>query len=351
MKHSWMRFCFTVVSLNISISFCPAGIVHTRAAAPREEAAEEQTLYGEEEYNAYSNAAGEPDYERRGTLLIRFAQDFSKSALLPYVDSEYRSLLFACREEKNYELLESLAGRWLEIRSDSLQATAYAADAAKQLGKDKQYAGFLERIYGMQPTGDTAREIALVYKELGNHEKFIEWGQRVFSEHPEYHEDYLLRYELMLHYFESGDMDKAGECARLSLKYADLAASKDPAVLNQAGKVRQSCYDALGKIQYSDGAYSEAVKSFNQALEVQKYGEGYYFIGMCLWNLKRIDEGMIYLAAAELQGDGFSEKAGRNLERLYRSLHNNTTVGIQKIYKRARNLMQRDSSASLLLDN
>jgi tetratricopeptide (TPR) repeat protein len=346
MKNYFIRFGFAVFVLTITSFLSFAG-----TEPQQEEIGKEATLYGEEEYNAYTNAANEPDYEKRGDRLVQFTRDYPKTALMPYVSSAYRSLLFFCREEEQYELLGFLADKWLEIQPNNLWAIGYSADAAKQLGHHQKYVRLLERIYEVQPSGDTAREIALVHKELGDHDGFVEWAERIFSDHPEYNADYELRYLLMLQYVQTGEMDKAAEYARLSLKAAGLVTSRDPAVLEHVGKVRHSCYDTIGKIQYSSGEYSHAVKSFQEALNLDRYSEGYYFIGLSLWNMKRVDDGMIFLAAAELQDDGCAPKAKDNLERLYRSIHNNTTVGIHKVYNKAKDLMAGKLAVPLILDN
>ncbi len=45
---------------------------------------------------------------------------------------------------------------------------------------------------------------------------------------------------------------------------------------------------------------------------------------------------MLWYAKAELQGGEIAPKAKENLEQLYKALHNNTLIGIEKVYRRAK---------------
>ena len=86
--------------------------------------------------------------------------------------------------------------------------------------------------------------------------------------------------------------------------------------------------------------YSEAIQAFKRALKAEKYGEGYYYVGQCLrlMDKNKIDDALPYLAKSEKQGGPIAAKAKAEMETLYRLMHNNTLVGIEKIYKKANEL-------------
>jgi hypothetical protein len=51
---------------------------------------------------------------------------------------------------------------------------------------------------------------------------------------------------------------------------------------------------------------------------------------------EEIEEAILYYAKAELTGGEYAPKAKARLEKLYKALHNDTLIGIDKIYKRAK---------------
>ncbi len=305
----------------------------------QEEAAEEETDYTEEEYNAYMSASNEPDYEKRGAMLLDFMEKYPKSTLLSYIDSAYTALLFQCSEEKKYEQLEPLAEKWLKLHPNDLKTMAYIVTAAGQLGHDKKCVDCLEEIFKIQPSASYALSIARLHKKMGNESKYIEWIEKVFT-YPEYEADYELRFDLVKKYTEEKNFEKAAEYARLTLKSADRIKSEDPSAKEQLRKVQRACHHLIGMNYFEADRFPDAIKSLQQALKAEKYAEGYYYIGMSLWNQDNVEDAMIFFAAAELQGGEIASKAKEQLESLYKPLHNNTTIGIDKVYNKARDLIE-----------
>ncbi len=68
--------------------------------------------------------------------------------------------------------------------------------------------------------------------------------------------------------------------------------------------------------------------------------DGYYFAALCYWKIGDVDNAMLAFAKAEVLGRKTAEnstaiKAREGLEKLYGSLHNGLTIGIEKVYRRA----------------
>ncbi len=312
---------------------------------------DEETPYDEEEYNTYMSAANEPDYAKRGEMLLAFMEKYPESTLMNYIEAAYTQLLFACQQENKYEILLPLAEKWLELHPGNLQTMAYIVAAAGQLGHDQKCVECLEEIFKLQPTASYAKGIADLHKKIGNKAKYIEWVKKVIT-YPEYEAEYGIRFELMQKSLEDQDMDKAAEYARLTLKSADLVKSEDAEIQEHLRKVRHVAHDLIGKFEFNAGNFRNAINSFEQALQLEKYCEGYYYIGMSLWKQESIEDAMIYFAAAELQGGPTEAKAKEHLESIYKSLHNDTTIGINKVYNKAKDLMEKKSEEVLAaLDN
>ena len=90
--------------LLLAAAFFPnAGIAGTLADASQDKAADEEkeTEYGEEEYNAYDAASKEPDFSKRGAMLLAFIEKYPKSSLMSYIKPAYENLLTNAPRRKN----------------------------------------------------------------------------------------------------------------------------------------------------------------------------------------------------------------------------------------------------------
>jgi hypothetical protein len=70
-------------------------------------------------------------------------------------------------------------------------------------------------------------------------------------------------------------------------------------------------------------------------------------IGLCLEDLKEIEEANVYTAMAELMDGEIATEAKARLETLYKALHNNTPIGINQGLPKSRRTIGRvaDSAA------
>jgi len=325
-------------ALLLGAAFFPnAAIAFVTAAATQGQAAEEEkeTEYGEEEYNAYDAASKEPDFGKRGEMLIAFIDKYPKSSLMSYIRPAYENLLHECSQAKQYALLEPLAEKWLKLNPGNIRTLAYIAEAAEKLGHDQRCVECLEEIYKLEPSGPMAYNILRTYQKTKNQAKISEWTEKIFKM-PEYDADFDMRFSLMTKYMEAKNPAKASEYARLTLKSADLVKEPSKDVQERLSKVRYACHLVIGTNLYDDGKFAEAIKSLQQALLLEKHGEPYYYIGMCQWKQDLIEEAMLSFARAELQGGDIAAQAKEKVEQLYKALHNNTTIGIDKLYRKAR---------------
>jgi tetratricopeptide (TPR) repeat protein len=324
--------------LLLAAAFFPnAGIAFATAGATQDKAADEEkeTEYGEEEYNAYDAASKEPDFSKRGEMLLAFMEKYPKSSLMSYIKPAYENLLHECSQSKQYNLLEPLAEKWLKLNPGNIRTLAYIAEAAEKLGHDQKCVDSLEEIYKLEPSGAMAINILQTYRKTKNQAKVNEWSEKIFKM-PEYDADFGLRFEFVTRYMEAKNYAKAAEYARLTLKSMDLVKEPSKDVQEQIRKVRYACYLIIGTGLYEDGKFAEAIKSLQQALRFEKHGEPYYYIGMCQWKQDQIEEATLSFARAELQGGDIAPQAKEKVEQLYKALHNNTTIGIEKIYRRAK---------------
>ncbi len=325
------------VLLMCAASLFPMAAAGNSANPPQQQAAdeEEETPYDDVEFGAYEAAVKEPDLEKRGPMLLAFIEKYPKSALMVYIRSGYDTLLHECSQTGKYALLEASAEKWLKLNPGNIQTIAYLAEAAQKAGNDLKYAQRLEEIYALDPKSSYAADILNAYGKAKNQAKIDEWTNKILKM-PEFDANFLLRFDFVKKYMESNDYSKAAEYAKLTIKSTDLVKEPSKDVQEQISKVRYVCHLAIGIYAYEDGKFAEAIRSLQQALKFEKQGDPYYYIGMSQWKQDKIDDAILSFARAELQGGAIAAQAKDKVEQLYKALHNNTTVGIEKVYRKAK---------------
>jgi hypothetical protein len=343
---------FLVAPLALAVFFLTGTITHCaladdqqakKAAAPAQAQESEETDYTEEEYNAYDAASKEVDHTKRGAMLWDFIQKYPKSTLMPHVEFAYNNLLKECEEGKKYEQLETLAEKWLKLHPKDVKLYAYIATAANNLKKYERCAECMEEIYKMQPSPTLAKDIFGHYQKINNSAKMTEWYEKL-SKMPEFDADFALRYGFVMKYMEAKNAPKAAEYCVATLKSADQVKQPDSETQETLVKVRRACNHIIGLNLMEKEKFSEAILSFQKALRVQKYGEGYYWIGSCQERIgqDKVEDAILSYAKSELQADDYAPKAKARLEQLYKALHNNTIIGIDKVYRKAKEELQQE---------
>jgi tetratricopeptide (TPR) repeat protein len=303
---------------------------------------EQEPEYTEEEFYAYEKATQEPDLDKRATMLLAFMDKYPKSKLMTYITTGYQQLMYDHQKNQRYAKLLPLAELWLKTHPDDLPTIAYIAESASRLGQDQKYIEYAQKIFAAKPNGALAAEIANSYNKIGNKEKSLEWTEKLFG-FPEYNGNFAIRMIFVKKYADEKKLDKAAEYAALALKAVD--ASKKPETQSEADwknektDITVSCYHIIGLNQYDKEKWAEAIKTLETVNRIKKDSTAFYYIGRCEWNLGQVDEAILSFAKAVIiKGDTEAQARG-HLEKLYKSIHNDTLIGIEKVYKKAKDIL------------
>jgi hypothetical protein len=336
--------------LAVAATFFIFGIAAGQAFAVFQDEGDEEVGYTEEEYEAWDAADKEADILKSGTMLIEFMQKNSTSKLAPYAEGSYMRLLNRCVEEKKYQELETLAEQWNAFKPGNDSIVRMIAAAAKELKHTEKYLKVLEEIYTTTSQADLAKEIRSLYKETNNDAKYIEWTETVMKA-PEEASNFLLHYELYQHYTDKKDTAKAMEYAQSTLKTIDQAKSPSADMAKIMPDIRYSLNHSIGVSHYTNKRYDDAMTYILRALRDKKYSNGYYLIGNCLWEQKKVLNAIMAFAKAQLLGESaqasaedksIAPRAKDRMEQLYKAMQNNTLVGIDRRYKRAQDMSDED---------
>jgi hypothetical protein len=341
----YSRMFFLAILALAAVSFTGAMTHRAYAAEQQAKAApaaqeSDETPYDDVEYNAYMAASQEPDLAKRGPMLLEFIKKYPKSALMANVNSDYMRLMKEASGAKKYELLMTLADKWLELHPGDVVTIGYQAEASNNLGDFDKCAECMEEIYKKQASPTLARDIFQVYQKTKNLAKQIDWANILFKM-PEYDADYALRSYFVQKYAEAKNTPKAAEYAQLTLKSADAVKQPNAQTQEELRKVRYASYLVIATDLMEKDKYADAIPALQKANKYERSGEIYRMIGQCQENLKLVDEAIVTYAKAELvaQEKGETEtasKAKARLEQLYKAIHNNTIIGIEKIYRKAK---------------
>ncbi len=302
-----------------------------------QQAEQEQEPYTEEEYDAMDKAIKEPDAAKRIDLLLAFIEKYPQSKLMQYIDDSYKRTMFDLDKSGNFAKLLPAAEAWLKLHPSDFQATAYAATGSEKTGNDQKYLDYAQKIYTEKPVPQLAASIAATYKKVGNEPKYEEWTEKLFA-FPEFAGEYQIRFLFVQK--NDKNVPKAAEYAQLTLKSLDAAKKPDgkPEAewRTETTAVRKACWMVIATNHYNRKQWENSIAAYENVSKADpKFDQPYYYIGQCLWQQGKIEEAMLFFAMAELCKGDMASQAKEKLETLFKPLHNNTTIGIDKQYKKA----------------
>jgi tetratricopeptide (TPR) repeat protein len=313
---------------------------------------EPEPEYTEEEYDAYEKATQEKDLDKQGALLLAFMEKWPKSKLQPYIVTAYQTMLYQLHKTETFAKLLPASEAWLKYFPTDLPTINYAAGAAAKLNQDAKFLEYGLKVYAAKPTDDYAYFIAQTYKKMGNEPKYQEWIEKTLV-YPKYANNLAIRYEFVDKYVKEKNLAKASDAAQSTLKAAETAVKPEGTAeatwKSDVSKIKRSCHYVIGVHLYEKEKYPEAMKELEKTLALDPgFDMGYYYIGLSQWKLGKVenDEAPLAFAKAYLLKGEIAEQAKQHLEKIYKALHNDTLVNVQKIYDRAKEELRNQRSSN-----
>ncbi len=313
-------------------------VLATLVLAPMSVRAQEQEAkYTVEEYKAYQDVAAETSPAKKTDLAVTFLKTYPQSALKPNVIAAYQGVMNDLQGAKNWEQMITLGKQFMTVAPDDIFTISMLATAYQQSKNYAQFVTFGEKAFAQKATPNLAYYLAKAYLAMDNNAKFIEWGEKTAQLMPDNHE-ILLELTRRL-----GAMQKdaqAAKYARLAIK-AMQGAKMPEGTPEHAWKAYQTnlygiCYAVIGNVASENKDYSTAVTNLENSVKYFKLNDlVYYNLGLSYWQLNKIDLAMLNLAKAYVLGKGTSKAAKQHLDNLYKSTHQQSLTGEDRIIARA----------------
>jgi len=297
----------------------------------------EAPKYTVEEYKAYQDIAAETSPVKKTGLVVTFFKTYPQSTLKPNVVAAYQGMIGELQAAKNWQEIITLGHQYLAVASDDIFTISMLATAYQQSQNYKQFVAFGEKAFAHKATPNLAYYLAKAYLELNDNPKFLQWGEKAAQLMPENHEILL---ELTRRFGAIQNNAQASKYAKLAIK-AMQSAKMPEGTPPDAWKSYQTnlygiCYAVIGNVAQENRDYNTAVTNLESSLKYYKLNElVYYNLGLAYWQLNKIDLAMLNLAKAYVMNRTTSRAAKQHLDNLYKSTHQQSLAGEERIVARA----------------
>lgn len=314
------------------------------AGALAQDAAPEQPDYTPEEYAAYKKAADETDPAKKEEYLGEFLRAHPQSSLKSYILPLYADLLKHHESSKNYTALASSAERFLATGLDKTVALAFLVSASQGLNDAEKFITYGEQLFEAKPYGNLAYYLAKAF-ENKDPKKYFFYGEKAVEFMPEHYE---MIAGLADRYALKRDFQKAARHARSAHRILEKMTGPpegtDPAQWrSQVALAKAHWFEISAGGYYQAKQHEAALQDYDKSLAFYKRNDAvFYFRGICLEHLGRLGLAMDSLAKSMLLKGPSSQSAKQRLEYIYRSLHNQTLVGMEAIIAKAQADLDRE---------
>jgi hypothetical protein len=307
--------------------------------------------YTAEEYAAYQKATQEPDPVKREDAILDFVKNNPKSSLVEYALTAYKQLLVDYRNSNNWQRAAEGGEKLLSIRPDDIQVMYLTGAGCFYTQQYAKAAPYLEKVYEKQPEPAIAFMLATIYSTPPTNDdaKALKYGE-IACDKFEPKDCFQILPNLTRIYSDKKQWSKAAETAKKTLQAFELV--QKPPTADQAAwdeyiaREKAVAYSALGKQAFDSGNMKATISNFKQALKAYSKNPGlnaeaYYHIGFAMWKLdpKGVEDGAMiaFAKGAQQKGAPHQQPCQKELERLYRAIHNGSLAGLDEFVQEALN--------------
>jgi tetratricopeptide (TPR) repeat protein len=295
--------------------------------------AQETPPYSAEEYNAYTAITAESDSAKKMDLITQFFKTYPKTALKPNIVADFQESLKNLRDAKKWAQVITVGKQFLTFVPDDAYTVAVVAEGYAETKNYQQFVIFGESAFKTNPTGNLAYAMTKAYKEIGNNEKFLEWGAKTVTALPD---NYEIMLEMAILYSENQRVPESDKYAKMCLKAMQTA--KKPEQMTEkdwtaySNRAFQASYLIIGSNAWQRQEFAAAIPHLESALKFNARNDmAYYWLGDCYTYTRNTPLALKNYAKASLLGGRAAAPAKQKMENLYKQANRNSLVGIERV--------------------
>lgn len=300
--------------------------------------AQEPPQYTEEEYKAYQGITAENDAVKKTGLIVKFMQDYPKSTLQTHVMAAYQGMMGDLQKSQRWAQIVSCGEQFLKVAPADAFTFSMLATGYQRTNNLKQFVVFGARAYEKKPDGNLAYYMAKAYKDLQDDVHYLEWAEKALALLPDNHE---LLIDMSRSLARANRQAQAAKYARQCVKVLNTApkpeGTDDKVWKDYTNNGLANCYAIVGNVAYEQKDYSTAIANLENSVKYfKRNGLAYYYMGLSYWQQNKVDMAMLDLAKAYLLGGPSAAAAKQHLDNLYKSTHQQTLVGQERVINKAK---------------
>jgi tetratricopeptide (TPR) repeat protein len=193
-----------------------------------------------------------------------------------------------------------------------------------------------EKIYADKPSAGLANDLANIYQQAGNSDKYIFYAEKVLAD-VGIEKGYAIALQIANVHIQKKEMTKALPLlAQLMTAYGD----KVPQGIQEPNwnQTRAFAFGVMAADSYAKKDLAKAIELYERVTRfAPKTEDAWYFIGMARWQGKD-QKGAIepFAKAYVIGGKLYSQKAKDNMEQLWKAEHNGSLDGLDAVIAKAK---------------
>jgi len=291
--------------------------------------------YTKEEYDEFQKTLGNPDLRARADGLQQFIKNHPNSKLNEHGLASIAAVLSQLYQQKDMTNLSAVAENFLQMKPDNEAALGYATEAFYANNDYAKAVKYGEAFYAKKPILGVARMLADSYDKLKNEPKYVAYAEKSVAEMTP-RDSFLYSAKLSYYYANQKNIGRAAQhCQRIMSAYGEGEVPPGYTA-DKWSQEKARSYSIIGRNFYERKQYANAVGAFNNSLKFYRQNdEALYFMGISYWHANDPTSAMKYLAKSYNLNKPYAKTARASLESLYKSMHNGSLEGIDRVLRAA----------------
>jgi len=284
------------------------------------------------DYEEYNQIMKETDPVKREARLREFVKAHPESRMIPTIA---QTIIYPSAQKQDWPKVIALVQEFQKLIPDDPSLRQYLMTAYFRSGNTAKAGEMAEEMYRANPTKETAAELAQLYLQMKNMDKFLVYADKVVDGFP-MEQAYRTALQMAEIYMQRQQMPRALEyLSKVMAVYGD----KVPQGVKQEdwNKTRAFAFGAMAADAYAKNDCAKTTDYFGKIAAFQpKSADAYYYPGMCKWKAGDQAGAIPFFAKAAVLGQPISQKAKDYLEQLYKAENNGSLDGLDQVLAKAK---------------